>query len=68
MCKTGPIIVGHIILVIGIWLLSKGLINNMIKPVLAHPIFWGLILIFAGICAMRCKDYCTCETKPKRKK
>lgn len=57
MCKgkTVRIIIGHILLIIGIWLLSKGLIYNPMKPVLLHPIFWGLILIFAGICAIKCK-------------
>jgi hypothetical protein len=69
MCKTN-VIIGHILLVIGIWVFSRGLINidHFSKVALAHPVFWGLIMIFAGICAMQAKNSCTCETKPIKKK
>ncbi|MEM1536033.1 MAG: hypothetical protein QXL88_00910 [Candidatus Pacearchaeota archaeon] len=58
MCKisrTLTLVVGHILLIVGIWLFSKGLILNPNKPVLLHPIFLGLIVLFAGICAIKCK-------------
>jgi len=66
MCKTVGIVIGHILLVIGIWLFSRGLIYNPTRPALLHPIFWGLILIFAGMCCIKCKC-CECKDKKRRK-
>lgn len=64
--KVVKIIIGHIVLIIGIWLFSFGLIKMAYfsKYVLAHPVFWGLILIFCGICFIKCK----CEFKKNKEK
>ena len=70
MCnKLANLIIGHILLVIGIWDLSVGLIrmSDFSRVVLKHPIFWGLLLIFIGICIIHCgKCECKCDTKKKK--
>jgi uncharacterized membrane protein HdeD (DUF308 family) len=67
MGKTFNIVIGHILLIVGIWQFSRGLIYNPVRPALLHPIFWGLILVFAGICCMKAGD-CKCECNDKKKR
>jgi len=48
-CCSGYKIVAHIFSIVGIYLLTWGLIGSSnIWTVLKSPIFWGLILILAG--------------------
>jgi len=50
----GMMAVAHILLLIGIYVLTAGLLRTFRwEFVLRDPIFWGLILIFAAFCMFK---------------
>ncbi len=52
-CCNGSGIVAHILFIVGIYILTWGLIgSSSVGTVLASPVFWGLFLILAGFCSI----------------
>ena len=52
-CNCGVHVVGHILALIGVYILTWGLVGAAsFGIVLKSPIFWGLVLILAGNCKM----------------
>ena len=45
-----PLIIGHLLLLLGTYLLSWGLTGLGFWGVLKSPVFWGIFLILAGFC------------------
>lgn len=65
--RKATVIFGHIMVVCGCLLVTWGIyLLPVSKPVLAHiifrPLFWGLISIFGGICAIY-HGFCRCVMK-----
>lgn len=55
MPKIWQLIVGHILLVIGCYFTAWGIYlvpksSPTLKDIFARPLFWGLIIIFGGLC------------------
>jgi len=52
-CGNGSGIVGHILLITGVYVLAWELIDSSsFEVVLKSPVFWGLILILGGFCSI----------------
>lgn len=69
MFKIIALILGHILIVIGSFLLTWGIYllpkgEPTFWGILTSPIFGGLILIFGGICALR-NAHCKCLHEKK---
>ena len=62
--RGAVIIFGHLLVVTGCFLVTWGIyLLPYSEPTLAHifgrPLFWGLVSIFGGICAI-CHGFCRC--------
>ncbi|MEO0086914.1 MAG: hypothetical protein ABIK77_04745 [candidate division WOR-3 bacterium] len=75
MFKIGALILGHLLVVIGSFLLTWGIFllpksEPTFLGILTSPLFGGLILIFGGICAfrnVRCKSLHKQKSSDKEK-
>jgi hypothetical protein len=53
-CGGGAGIVAHLLLLVGIYVLSWGFLGTSSwRVILKDPIFWGLFLIFAAFCMFK---------------
>lgn len=56
--KAIPIVLGHLLVIGGCYLVTWGInllpvSNPTFAGILSRPLFWGLIAIFGGICAIK---------------
>ncbi len=70
--RTATIIFGHVIIVLGCYMVTWGLyLLPRFEPTMAGifggPLFWGLISIFGGICA-NYHGFCQCVVKAADRK
>lgn len=68
--RTAVAIFGHITVVCGCFLITLGFyLLPYAKPTISHifgfPLFWGLICLLGGICAIY-HAFCNCVRCPKR--
>jgi hypothetical protein len=66
--RTATIVFGHVIIVLGCYMVTWGLLllprfEPTISGILGGPLFWGLISIFGGICA-NYHGFCRCVAGP----
>lgn len=65
-CK-GPAVVGHLFALVGMYVLSWGLIGSSSpEVVLKSPIFWGLILLGMAMCSMAVAHKAACRVSKKK--
>jgi hypothetical protein len=67
--RTGLIVFGHVLVVVGCFLITFGIyLLPYSQPTLAHifgrPLFWGLFCVFGGICTLY-HGFCRCFSSPK---
>lgn len=68
--RTATIVFGHVIIVLGCYMVTWGLyllphFEPTPRDIFGGPLFWGLISIFGGICAIY-HGFCRCVAGPAR--
>lgn len=66
--RTALIVFGHVIIVLGCYMVTWGLyllprFEPTMRGIFGGPLFWGLISIFGGICA-NYHGFCRCVAGP----
>lgn len=57
---SGAVVIAHILFILGVYVFSWGMMKLVkgsanAKAVLKSPVFWGLLMILAGFCAIAFK-------------
>ena len=66
--RTATIVFGHVIIVLGCYMVTWGLymlphFEPTLSGIFGGPLFWGLISIFGGICSIY-HGFCRCIAGP----
>jgi len=53
-CGMGLAVIGHLLLIVGAYVLTWGLIGSAsLSVVLKSPVFWGIFVILSGMCFLK---------------